>query len=250
MSQPQQALFGKSGTPAASTEITWKEALLGEKEQPYFKALMQFLAAERARGATIYPAPSDTFNALQFTPFECVKVVIIGQDPYHGPNQAHGLCFSVRRGVPPPPSLVNIFKELNTDLGIEIPAHGYLESWARQGVLLLNAVLSVEAGKPQSHANKGWEQFTDRVIRELNDRRSGLVFLLWGAYAWKKGAMIDRAKHCVLQAPHPSPLSAHRGFLGCKHFSQANSYLKLHDKEPIDWRLGEGLWHEPSVSHK
>ncbi|MBX7143125.1 MAG: uracil-DNA glycosylase [Oligoflexia bacterium] len=235
MNQLQQSLFQSDST--SSIGPTWKDVLAGEREEAYFRELLQFLAKERAQGKTIYPPAADMFNAIQFTPFASVKAVIIGQDPYHGPNQAHGLCFSVRRGIPPPPSLVNIFQELKTDLGLSMPSHGCLESWARQGVLLLNAVLSVEAGKPQSHANKGWERFTDRVIRELNTRREGLVFLLWGAYAWKKGAMIDRSKHLVLQAPHPSPLSAHRGFLGCKHFSQANKYLESRGGSGIDWCL-------------
>ena len=189
------------------------------------------------RGTTIYPQNSDVFNALACTPFSDVRVVILGQDPYHGPNQAHGLCFSVRPPVPPPPSLVNIFQELKSDLGIERPKHGCLESWARQGVLLLNAVLTVEAEKAGSHAGRGWEKFTDRVIQELNEKRSHLVFLLWGAYAQKKASFVDRSKHLVLEAPHPSPLSAHRGFLGCRHFSKANAYLAANGQAPIDWRL-------------
>ncbi|MBN8550594.1 MAG: uracil-DNA glycosylase [Deltaproteobacteria bacterium] len=217
--------------------LTWKEVLQGERESEYFKSILAFLESERAAGKVIYPKLSDIFNALQFTPFEEVKVVIIGQDPYHGPGQAHGLCFSVKPGVPAPPSLVNIFKELQSDCGIPIPKHGYLEKWARQGVLLLNATLSVESGKPQSHSGIGWERFTDRIIREINERKEGIVFLLWGASAQKKGAMIDRKRHTVLETVHPSPLSAHRGFLGCKHFSKTNQILEQQGKTPIDWSL-------------
>lgn len=217
--------------------LTWKEALSGEKEQPYFKDLLAFVEQERAAGKIIYPKAQDVFNALSSTPFEQVKVVIIGQDPYHGPGQAHGLCFSVKPGVPPPPSLINIFREINDDLGIPVPRHGCLQKWAAQGVLLLNAVLTVEEGKPGSHANKGWERFTDRVIRELNERKDGLVFLLWGAYAQKKCSIIDRKHHTVLEAPHPSPLSANRGFFGCRHFSRANHALQLRGLSPIDWSL-------------
>jgi uracil-DNA glycosylase len=223
--------------PAPPT-ISWKEVLAGEKEQPYFKELLDFVAAERAAGKTIYPKNSEVFNALHHTPFEEVKVVIIGQDPYHGPNQAHGLCFSVKPPTPPPPSLVNIFLELESDLGLKRPNHGCLESWARQGVLLLNAVLTVEEGKPGSHANRGWERFTDRVIRELNEKREHLVFLLWGAYAQKKAGFVDRSRHLVLEAPHPSPLSAQRGFLGCRHFSKANQYLEGSGQGPINWAVG------------
>lgn len=217
--------------------LTWKEVLAGEREKLYFKDLISFVETRRAEGVIVYPPNAEVFNALHLTPFADVKVVILGQDPYHGPRQAHGLCFSVQKGVPPPPSLVNIFKELHQDLGISPPKHGCLEKWATQGVLLLNAVLTVEAGKPESHAQKGWEQFTDRVIQELNMHRSGIVFLLWGSYAQKKGAMIDTTKHTVLKAPHPSPLSAHRGFLGCRHFSTANSILMKHGLTPIDWDL-------------
>jgi uracil-DNA glycosylase len=225
-------------TDSASVgDLSWSDVLAAEKQQPYFKQVLAFVEGERAAGKTIYPAKTDVFNALAYTPFSEVKVVIIGQDPYHGPNQAHGLCFSVKPPTPPPPSLVNIFLELKSDLGIERPNHGNLESWARQGVLLLNAVLTVEEGKPGSHANKGWERFTSKVIEELNTRKEHLVFLLWGAYAQKKAEFVDRTKHLVLTAPHPSPLSAHRGFLGCKHFSQANAYLARHHVTPIDWRL-------------
>ena len=217
--------------------ITWVDVLAREKKEAYFQEVVAFVEKERASGKVIYPRNAEVFNALALTPFEEVKVVILGQDPYHGPNQAHGLCFSVKPPTPPPPSLVNIFLELNKDLGIARPKHGDLESWAKQGVLLLNAVLTVEDGKPGSHANKGWERFTSKVIEELNARRQNVVFLLWGAYAQKKAEFVDRSRHLVLTAPHPSPLSAHRGFLGCKHFSQANAYLVRHGLPPIDWNL-------------
>jgi len=218
-------------------ETSWRDVLHGEREQPYFQSLLEFIEHERRAGKTVYPPNSDVFNALTFTAFYDVKVVIIGQDPYHGPNQAHGLCFSVKPPTPPPPSLMNIFLELEQEFGFKRPAHGSLESWARQGVLLLNAVLTVEEGKAGSHANRGWEKFTDRVIRELNDRREHIVFMLWGAYAQKKGAFIDRQKHMVLEAPHPSPLSAYRGFLGCGHFAKANQYLQEHGIAAINWRI-------------
>ena len=223
----------------ANTALTWADVLASEKQEPYFKDVISFVEKERAAGKTIYPPNTDVFNALAYTPFSDVKVVIIGQDPYHGPNQAHGLCFSVKPPTPPPPSLVNIFLELKSDLGIERPSHGNLESWARQGVLLLNAVLTVEDGKPGSHANKGWERFTSKIIEVLNARQEHLVFLLWGAYAQKKAESVDRSRNLILTAPHPSPLSAHRGFLGCKHFSKANAYLVQHGRKPIDWRLPE-----------
>lgn len=217
--------------------VTWKEVLAGERDHPYFKELLAFVDHERTSGKTIYPKAADVFHALQATPFERVKVVILGQDPYHGPQQAHGLCFSVQPGVRPPPSLINIFKELQSDIGVPIPHSGCLEKWATQGVLLLNAVLTVEAGQPGAHANKGWERFTDRVVRELSQRRKGIVFLLWGAYAQKKGALIDRSAHCVLEAAHPSPFSAERGFFGCRHFSRANAFLAERGLAPIDWSL-------------
>lgn len=216
---------------------TWETLLKNEKQQAYFQAALNFVKQERAKGKIIYPAPADVFNAFKLTSFENVKIVIIGQDPYHGPNQAHGLSFSVRLGVPKPPSLRNILKELHDDLGLPIPHHGNLENWAKQGVLLLNTSLTVEAGKPQSHANIGWENFTDQVIKILNDEKEGLIFFLWGAPAQRKGAIIDPARHYILKAAHPSPLSAHRGFLGCKHFSQANNLLKKMGKNEIDWRL-------------
>ncbi|MEH2922600.1 uracil-DNA glycosylase [Samsonia erythrinae] len=219
-----------------ATSLTWHDVLAQEKQQPYFINTLEFVAKERAAGKIIYPPQKDVFNAFRYTELHQVKVVILGQDPYHGPNQAHGLSFSVRPGVPAPPSLVNIYKELASDIpGFEIPPHGFLQSWAAQGVLLLNTVLTVEAGRAHSHANLGWETFTDRVIAALNERRDGLVFLLWGSHAQKKGNIIDRQRHHVLKSPHPSPLSAHRGFLGCKHFSQANQLLEQQGLTPIDW---------------
>ena len=223
--------------PHCLPSLSWKDVLTREKEQEYFKAVMAFVESERATGKTIYPKNSEVFNALSLTPFDQVKVVLLGQDPYHGPGQAHGLCFSVKPLVRLPPSLVNMFKELKSDLGIEPPGHGCLEAWARQGVLLLNSVLTVEERRPGSHANKGWERFTDKVIQELNDRKEGLVFLLWGAYAQKKGSIIDAQKHTVLQSPHPSPFSADRGFFGCRHFSRANDALVKVGNKPIDWKL-------------
>lgn len=218
--------------------MTWAEVLGQEKSQPYFQTLMTRVQAERDAGKTIYPPKEAVFNAFRFTEFADVKVVILGQDPYHGPNQAHGLCFSVQPGVAVPPSLRNMYKELATDIaGFTEPGHGNLEAWARQGVLLLNTVLTVEGGQAHSHAGWGWEQFTDAVIAKLNSERQGVVFLLWGSHAQKKGAIIDRQRHQVLSAPHPSPLSAHRGFLGCRHFSQTNAILLRQGKEPIDWQL-------------
>lgn len=220
------------------TETSWTPILGEEKQQPYFQQAMDFVAHERAAGKAIYPPAEDVFNAFRFTPLDQVKVVILGQDPYHQPEQAHGLCFSVQPGVRVPPSLVNIYKELANDIeGFQIPSHGYLESWARQGVLMLNTVLTVEHGKAHSHARCGWEAFTDSVIHKINDHCEGLVFMLWGAHAQKKGQVIDPNRHCVLKAPHPSPLSAHRGFLGCHHFSQANQYLQQIGKQPINWQL-------------
>ena len=216
---------------------TWHDYLKEEKQQPYFQNILHFIEQELAAGKTIYPPKSQIFNALKLTPFDAVKVVIIGQDPYHGPNQAHGLCFSVKDGVVPPPSLVNIFQELKDDLGIEKPKSGCLEGWAKQGVLLLNAVLSVEAGKAGSHAGIGWERFTDKIISVLNENKEHLVFLLWGSYAIKKAASVDKTKHLVLTTVHPSPLSAYRGFFGCKHFSKANAYLTEHGIEPINWAV-------------
>ncbi|KAA3666544.1 uracil-DNA glycosylase [Pectobacterium carotovorum] len=219
-----------------ATSLTWHDVLAQEKQQPYFINTLEFVGKERAAGKTIYPPQKDVFNAFRFTELHQVKIVILGQDPYHGPNQAHGLSFSVRPGVPAPPSLGNIYKELASDIpGFEIPRHGFLQSWAEQGVLLLNTVLTVEAGQAHSHANLGWETFTDRVIAALNEQREGLIFLLWGSHAQKKGNIIDQQRHHILKSPHPSPLSAHRGFLGCKHFSQANQLLEQQGLSPIDW---------------
>ncbi|SFN11007.1 Uracil-DNA glycosylase [Izhakiella capsodis] len=216
--------------------LTWHDVLASEKEKPYFIQTMRAVAQERANGITVYPPQQDVFNAFRYTELGAVKAVILGQDPYHGPGQAHGLSFSVRPGIAPPPSLINIYKELETDIvGFSRPAHGYLESWAHQGVLLLNTVLTVEAGKAHSHARFGWERFTDNVIASINEHCEGVVFLLWGSHAQKKGSMIDRQRHHVLRAPHPSPLSAHRGFFGCKHFSQANALLERQGEIPIDW---------------
>jgi uracil-DNA glycosylase len=219
-------------------ELTWHDVIGAEKQQAYFQQTLSFVDAERQAGKVIYPPAKDVFNAFRFTEFNQVKVVILGQDPYHGPNQAHGLCFSVLPGIKPPPSLVNMYKELAQDIeGFQIPAHGFLQSWAEQGVLLLNTVLTVEQGKAHSHATSGWEVFTDRVIEAINQHQQGVVFLLWGSHAQKKGRFIDRNKHYVLSAPHPSPLSAHRGFLGCRHFSQTNQLLSQQGKTPIRWHL-------------
>ena len=214
---------------------SWKNRLESEFSQPYMISLRQFLLERKGGGAVIYPPGDLIFNAMNSTPFEAVKVVILGQDPYHGPGQAHGLCFSVLEGVAIPPSLINIYKELEADLGSARPLNGNLQHWAGQGVLLLNAVLTVEQGRAGAHQGKGWEKFTDRIVSELNESRDGLVFMLWGSYAMKKGAMIDRSRHLVLTAPHPSPLSAHRGFLGCRHFSKANEWLVQHGQSPIEW---------------
>lgn len=217
--------------------LTWHDVIGAEKEQAYFRDTLAFVAQARQAGKTIYPPQADVFNAFRFTEFSDVNVVILGQDPYHGPNQAHGLSFSVRPGIPAPPSLVNIYKELHNDIpGFTIPSHGYLKSWADQGVLLLNTVLTVERGQAHSHAHLGWETFTDNVVAALNQHQSGVVFLLWGSHAQKKGNIIDRQRHFVLKAPHPSPLSAHRGFLGCQHFSQANDLLIQQQKTPINWQ--------------
>lgn len=216
-------------------EPHWKAALQDEIQKPYMKELRAFLLSELKAQKRIYPKPSEYFAAFNLTPLDSVKVVILGQDPYHGPGQAHGLCFSVQDGVPNPPSLQNIFTELKNDLGLEKPKSGCLTGWAKQGVLLLNATLTVEAGKAGSHQKKGWEEFTDFAIHYLNEHREHIVFLLWGSFAQKKGALIDRHRHLVLEAPHPSPLSAHRGFFGCRHFSKTNAYLKKQGLAPIDW---------------
>lgn len=217
---------------------TWTEALGEEKQQPYFQHILDTVRAERESGQVIYPPATDVFNAFKATEFNQVKVVILGQDPYHGAGQAHGLAFSVQQGVRIPPSLQNIYKELSTDIaGFQIPKHGNLQYWAEQGVLLLNTVLTVREGQAHSHAALGWETFTDKVIRQLADHRENLVFILWGSHAQKKGAFIDRNRHLVLTAVHPSPLSAARGFFGSKPFSQTNHYLQQHGLSPIDWQV-------------
>ncbi len=215
---------------------SWKEVLKDEFEKPYFPLLKKFLLEEKQRHV-IYPQGPQIFSAFNLTPFEKVSVVLLGQDPYHGPGQAHGLCFSVPRGIAPPPSLINIFKELKSDLGIPFPGHGNLTGWARQGVLLLNATLTVRANQAGSHQKKGWETFTDKVIETLSMKRKKLVFLLWGNYAQQKSALIDSGKHLILKSVHPSPLAASRGFFGCRHFSRTNEYLEKNGKEPIDWNL-------------
>jgi uracil-DNA glycosylase len=218
-------------------ELSWKARIGDWLQRDDMRALSAFLRQRKAAGAHIFPPGPQIFAAFDATPFDAVKVVILGQDPYHGYGQAHGLCFSVLPGVPPPPSLENMFKEIESDLGIPRLDHGYLMPWAKQGVLLLNSVLTVEEGRAGAHADKGWEGFTDHVIQTLSREREHLVFLLWGSYAQKKGAVIDTHRHRVLRAPHPSPLSAHRGFFGCGHFSAANRYLQQYGQTPIDWRL-------------
>jgi uracil-DNA glycosylase len=218
---------------------SWLEPLSGEFAQDYMADLKQFLVAERERGKHIFPKGSEWFRALDLTPLDEVRVVILGQDPYHGPGQAHGLCFSVQPGVQTPPSLVNIFKELESDLGIKPARHGFLEHWAKQGVLLLNSVLTVEMDRAASHRDRGWERFTDAVIRQVNERPDPVVFMLWGSYAQKKAAFVDRSRHLVLKAPHPSPLSAYSGFFGCRHFSKANAFLESKRRQPVDWALPE-----------
>jgi uracil-DNA glycosylase len=220
---------------------SWLKPLRGEFEQPYMAELKNFLLAERQRGKQIFPRASEWFRALDLTPLEQVRVVILGQDPYHGPGQAHGLCFSVRDGVRPPPSLVNIYKELESDLGIAPRRHGFLEHWARQGVLLLNSVLTVEMGLAASHRERGWERFTDRIVEQVNAKQDPVVFMLWGSYAQKKAAKVDTSRHLVLKAAHPSPLSAHSGFFGCRHFSKANEFLESHGLAPIDWALPDSV---------
>ena len=220
-------------------EESWKAALAGEFASPYMAHLKDFLKAEKEAGKWIFPKGSEYFRALDLTPLDKVKVVILGQDPYHGDGQAHGLCFSVQPGVRPPPSLVNIYKEMESDLGIVPPRHGFLESWAKQGVLLLNSVLTVERGQAASHQGQGWEKFTDAVIRQVNELPHPVVFILWGSYAQKKAAFVDAKRHLVIKSPHPSPLSAHNGFFGSKPFSKANTFLRDHGMKEIDWRLPE-----------
>ncbi len=217
-------------------ESSWKKILASEFEKDYMKQLRLFLASEYEMGKTIFPPKKDYFSAFNLVPFDRVKVVILGQDPYHGEGQSHGLCFSVRPGVRVPPSLVNIYKELKSDLDTSTPQHGCLVSWANQGVLLLNSVLTVVKSSPGSHRGKGWEKFTDEIVKLLSQKRSGIVFMLWGAYAQKKGEIIDSSKHLILKAAHPSPFSAHR-FLGCKHFSKANEFFKKNGKTEINWEI-------------
>ena len=223
--------------PDIKLHESWKAPLLPEFQAEYMVRLRDFLRAEKAAGKEIYPKGNEWFSALDLTPLDRVRVVILGQDPYHGPGQAHGLCFSVQPGVRPPPSLGNIYKELQSDLGIPRANHGFLKHWALQGVLLLNSVLTVEAAKAASHQKKGWEQFTDAVIRLVSAKEQPVVFMLWGAYAQKKAAFVDAEKHLILKAAHPSPLSAHNGFLGCRHFSQCNAFLESKGTLPIDWAL-------------
>jgi uracil-DNA glycosylase len=218
------------------TKTDWNPVLRAELAKPYWEPLQKFVAGERAHH-TVYPPPDEVFSALYLTPFADVKVLILGQDPYHGPGQAHGLCFSVRPGIERPPSLVNIFKELQDDLGLRPPNHGCLEGWAQQGVLLLNAVLTVRANNANSHQGKGWELFTDEIIRTVNDKSDTVVFILWGAYARKKRALIDTARHVVIESAHPSPLSAHNGFFGSRPFSRANTALIEAGRDPVDWFL-------------
>jgi uracil-DNA glycosylase len=224
-----------NNAPSVKLHSEWMQQIGAEFDKPYMVALRSFLKQQKALGRTVYPQSEDIFNALNTTPYSKVKVVILGQDPYHGPNQAHGLSFSVRKGVAKPPSLMNIYKEIVRDLRIDMPDHGDLTGWAEQGVLLLNATLTVEMGQAGSHQGQGWEVFTDAVIKSLNESKEKLVFMLWGAYAQKKGAFIDRKKHFVLESAHPSPLSAHRGFLGNSHFSETNDYLQKNNLAPIVW---------------
>lgn len=216
-------------------EASWKDALEEEFEKPYFSEIVSFLKKEKQQGKVIYPEGKNIFNAFEQTPFDNVQVLLLGQDPYHGFGQAHGLCFSVQDGIKPPPSLVNIFKELKEDIGKEIPASGNLIDWAKQGVLMLNASLTVEAGNPMSHSKIGWEQFTDAVIRKVFEKKHGVVFILWGRFAQQKEIFIDQTKHIILKAAHPSPFSAYNGFFGCKHFSKTNAILKEQGKMEINW---------------
>jgi len=220
-----------------SIETSWKEKLANEFAAEYMANLSQFLRDEKAAGKVIYPASPDIFSAFKLTPFNTVKVIILGQDPYHGPNQAHGLSFSVRYGIFPPPSLQNIYKEMSSDLGTSRPDHGNLEAWAKQGVLMLNSILTVEHGKAGAHAGKGWERFTDAAINQLNSARDNLVFVLWGRKAQQKGSRIDPHRHRIIMSAHPSPLSAYNGFFGSKPFSKANDYLVSHNISPINWSL-------------
>ncbi|MEH6581935.1 MAG: uracil-DNA glycosylase [Halioglobus sp.] len=221
----------------AGLEESWARALDAEFDLSYMRALSAFLLEEATAGKQIFPTTDEIFSAFSHTPLDSLKVVILGQDPYHGPEQAHGLCFSVKRGVPIPPSLKNVYRELQDELGLPVPTEGDLTAWADGGVLLLNSVLTVESGRAASHQGKGWETFTDQVIQLINKRCEGVVFMLWGSYAQRKGSIIDTSRHCVLKSPHPSPLSAYRGFFGCGHFLQANDYLESQGREPVDWSL-------------
>src|SRR3569833_925870 len=235
------ALSPEPASSAVRLDESWRTPLAGEFAQPYMQALKDFLVAEKAAGKQIHPKGGEYFRALDLTPLDRVRVVILGQDPYHGPDQAHGLCFSVKPGVQIPPSLVNIYKELKSDLGIEPVRHGYLEHWAKQGVLLLNSVLTVQMGAAASHRERGWERFTDAIIRLVNAKEEPVVFMLWGSYAQKKAVFVESVerggRHLVLKAPHPSPLSAHNGFFGCRHFSRANQFLLSRGLKPIQWEL-------------
>ncbi len=218
-------------------EASWKEVLKSEFAKDYFQQIPLHIKTEKSQGKIIYPPGSLIFNAFNTTPFSSIKVVILGQDPYHGQSQAHGLCFSVQNGVAPPPSLLNIFKELQDDIGIDIPNHGNLTHWAQQGIFLLNASLTVRAGEPMSHSKIGWAEFTDTVIKKISEQKKNVVFLLWGKFAQEKRVLIDETKHCILRSVHPSPLSAYGGFFGCKHFSKTNEYLVAHGIDPIDWKV-------------
>ncbi len=240
MNPPADAIPDQKLNPP-NIELSWLKELHEEFHKPYMKNLKQFLIEEKQK-FTVYPKGKDIFNAFWFSPFDQVRVVILGQDPYHGKNQAHGLCFSVNKGIPMPPSLGNIFKELNADLNIPIPKHGCLSFWAKQGVFLLNTSLTVRANQANSHAGKGWEIFTDKVISILNEKKENLIFILWGRNAKNKMQLIDSKKHLILSAAHPSPFSAHNGFFGCKHFSRTNEYLVKMNQSPIDWRLA-GIMH-------
>lgn len=233
-------LFAEASRPeplAVAIEPSWHKAVGDEFDKPYFHELVAFLKREKSEGKSIYPAGKDIFKAFELTPFEQVKVVILGQDPYHGPGQAHGLSFSVPKGITVPPSLQNIYKEVASDMGLPIPKHGNLEHWARQGVLLINATLTVESSRAGSHQKRGWETFTDAVISHISKNHTGVVFLLWGRFAKDKGQLIDPRRHHVLSAAHPSPFAADKGFFGCKHFSRANQLLEQNGKAPIDWQI-------------
>ena len=231
------AYFYRNFDMDVKIEPGWKKVLKDEFDKTYFKQIVHHLKTERSQGKTIFPPGSFIFSAFDKTPFNNVKVVILGQDPYHGIRQAHGLCFSVQNGVPPPPSLTNIFKELQEDIGVRIPNHGNLANWAEQGVFLLNASLTVRSGEPMSHAKIGWAVFTDTVIKKISEEKEHVVFMLWGKFAQEKRSLIDESKHLVLRAAHPSPLSAHAGFFGCRHFSKANEFLSKNGIDPIDWQL-------------